>query len=75
LSWKLYFASAIEQKLEVLSRNLPISREQKVNFVWLRVIGERLLNDVLESDRGIRDQGIKVNPPNPIILFGFHGLF
>lgn len=48
--------------------DLPVSIQDHVNFIWVRCRGQGLLNQVFQPDCHVGDEGIKVNPPYPVIF-------
>ena len=55
-------------------KRLPISGEKKINVVGPSKVGERLRNDIWQLYRLVRDQSIKIGPPNPVVFASSHYL-
>lgn len=58
----------MESQREVRERCLPVRSENEIDLISIRNGRQRLLNDVRDFDRGVRDQGVEVHPPDPVMI-------
>jgi len=54
--------------------SLPICREEKIDLIWLRVLGKGFRDEICKCNCVVCNQGIKVDPPDPIVVSSFHNL-